>query len=309
MEKLVVIITGPTCSGKSDIAYRLAQMMDTEIISADSRQMYRELNIGTAKPPKEYLNTVKHHFIDSHSLTESFDAGEFEQESINIISRLHGENKIPIACGGSGLYIRSLKTGIIDIPPNEEVRESLDQKRQAIGNEGIYALLQTVDPESAEKMIPQNYKRVMRALEVFYITNKTIGEIQKNHKRDFNPVFLMFGINWEREILYDRVNKRVDKMMEEGLLKEVQSITASENYRGLNALNTVGYKEIIAHLNGETTLETAISHIKRNTRHFAKRQLTWFRDEPDIKWLPAANESTISNFCEIIHAEIVNYRS
>ncbi len=292
MERRVIVIAGPTASGKTELAILLAEKLKSEIISADSRQFYKMLDIGTAKPTKEELARAKHHFIDTHEISDVYNASKFEHDALKIIAGLHKQNKIPVVAGGSGLYIRAIVDGIMNqVATDEKFREELLRIREEKGNEYLYGMLQRVDPVSAAKMLPQNWKRVMRALEVFHIANKPIWKLQEEYKREDNLIFCQFALNWEREKLYERIEVRVDKMMRDGLVKEVKQILESGYDRNLNALNTVGYKEIADYLGGKIQLERAVELIKRNTRRFAKRQLTWFRKDKRIVWLDV-NEKT-----------------
>ena len=284
MEKLAIVIVGPTCSGKTSLAINLALKLQTEVISADSRQIYKHLTIGTAKPDKQDLEKVKHHFIDQLNPEVDFNASIFENESLQIIKSLHRQNKVPIIAGGSGLYIKALVDGIFDtVDTDDEYRAELLKLKNEFGNEHLYDLLKEVDPKSADTMLPQNWKRVMRALEVHKSAGKPIWEVQSDHKRKVEINFLQFGLNWNREILYENIELRVDSMIEKGLVEEVKSIISNYN-SSLNSLNTVGYKEIIECLENKISLERAVELIKRNTRRYAKRQMTWFRKDDRIKW-------------------------
>ncbi len=301
MERKVIVIVGPTCSGKSQVALNLAEKLNTEIISADSRQIYKYLSIGTAKPTEIELSKIKHHFIDVLSPDEDYNVSRFEEEALKIIASLVSENKIPIVVGGSGLYIKALIDGIInEVSIDEEYRQQLKEKRENYGNEFLYNELKKVDPVSASKMLPQNWKRVMRALEVYHLTGKPIWEFHQSHKRVVNYEFCQFGLLWEREILYKRIEVRVDSMIENGLVEEVRKILSMGYPKNLNSLNTVGYKEIISYLENEITLDKAIELIKRNTRRFAKRQMTWFRKDNRIMWINISNESDLIYAPDII---------
>lgn len=286
MERKVIVVAGPTCSGKTTVSLKIAEQLNTEIISADSRQVYKYLNIGTAKPSPEILTRIKHHFVDELQPDESFDANVFEIKAGKIINRLHEQNKIPVVQGGSGLYIKALIDGLYDTADKDEnYRELLGKERELYGNEYLYAKLLKVDPESASKMIPQNWKRVMRALEVFHLTGKSILYHQKEFIRQDKPDFLQFGLNWNRERLYERINQRVDEMIASGLEEETKKVLGMGYSDSLNALNTVGYKEMISYFKGEYDFQTTVELIKRNTRRFAKRQLTWFRKDKRIRWI------------------------
>lgn len=305
MERKVACIVGPTCSGKTALSILLAEKLSTEIISADSRQVYKHLSIGTAKPSLEQLQKVKHHFIDELNPDEYFNVSIFEQESLKIIERLFLENKIPVLTGGSGLYIKALIDGIFDtVDPDDEIRKELLIKKHLYGNDQLYNELKKVDPISADKMLPQNWKRVIRALEVIYSTGFPIWELQQKHNRESSINFLQFGLLWNREILYKNIEERVDQMIENGLVEEVKGILSIGLSKDLNSLNTVGYKEIISYLNKEISLEKAIELIKRNTRRFAKRQMTWFRKDDRIKWLEIKTEFDLELISEKIFNEL-----
>lgn len=285
MEKVIVIV-GPTCSGKTVLAVTLAQTLNTEIISADSRQIYKNLNIGTAKPTRQELSLVKHHLVNELELDEVFNAGRFVEQAEKIISGLHSGNKIPLIVGGTGLYIKSLIDGIINsVDTKEEIREQLLNDRKKFGNEYLYEALKKVDPLSASKMLPQNWKRIIRALEVYYISGKPIWKHFEEQNQTPKYNFLQFGLEWERSELYKRIEDRVEWMISNRLVDEVVSILNMGYSKQLNALNTVGYKEIIAYLENEISLERAVDLIKRNTRRYAKRQITWFKADKRIEWL------------------------
>ncbi|MBI1936813.1 MAG: tRNA (adenosine(37)-N6)-dimethylallyltransferase MiaA [Ignavibacteriales bacterium] len=297
MERKVIVIVGPTCSGKTKLSISLAEKMNGEIISADSRQIYKYLDIGTAKPLPEELRKVKHHFVDCFEPEGDYNVSKFETDALNIIEKLFAENKTPILCGGSGLYIKALVDGIFNtIDVDVEFREELKKNRELFGNEHLYEELKKVDPVSAANMLPQNWKRVMRALEVYHLSGVPIRQFQEIYKRDnVNISFVQFGLNWERQILYKNIEKRVDKMIGDGLVDEVEKILSKGYSKELNSLNTVGYKEIISFLNNEYPLERAIELIKRNTRRFAKRQMTWFRKDERINWIDVTNDKDFSS--------------
>ncbi len=299
------MIAGPTCSGKTEIGIRLAKRLNTEIISADSRQIFKLLDIGTAKPSTTELTEIKHHFIDELMPDEKFDVSKFENASLGVIKKLLNQNKIPVVVGGSGLYIKAIVDGIFDIDSDENLRDKFLDAKRKYGNDFLYNKLMEVDPVSAKNMLPQNWKRVMRALEVFYTSGKPIWEIQSNHKREVNFDFLQFGIEWNRETLYYNIEKRVDKMIELGLVEEVKKILSLGYNPNLNSLNTVGYKEIISYLKNEISIERAVELIKRNTRRFAKRQLTWFRKDKRIRWMRINSKN---EFPQIVNSIMIEYR-
>lgn len=306
MERLVIVIVGPTCSGKTSLSIELARELRTEILSADSRQVFKHLNIGTAKPKTELLNSIKHHFIDSINIDEKFNASIFEEEALKIIENLFQQKKIPIVVGGSGLYIQALVDGIFNIvSTDDEMRNKFLEIKTKDGVEALYNELKNVDPVSAAKMLPQNWKRVTRALEVYYSTGRPIWELQQLYKRENEINFLQYGLDWDREQLYSNIELRVDEMIKNGLVEEVNNVLSKGYSTNLNALNTVGYKEIIKYLENEISLDEAISLIKRNTRRFAKRQLTWFRKDKRIKWIPINDIEQIEKISTAILEEVL----
>jgi len=305
LEKRVIVILGPTCSGKTSLSLLLAKSLNSEVISADSRQIYKVLSIGTAKPTELELKIAKHHFVDLLNPDEDYNVSRFEIEALKIIDEIHKLNKIPIVVGGSGLYIKAIVEGLWnDVDTDSAFRQKLMEEKEEFGNQFLYDKLVKVDSKSAETMLPQNYKRVIRALEVFHLTGKSLVDFHQEHKRKSDYVFYQFGLDWKREVLYNNIDKRVDEMIQDGLVDEVKSILEMGYSPELNSLNTVGYKEIISYLNGEYDIERAIELIKRNTRRFAKRQLTWFRKDENIKWfaindkneIPLIADAIIGNF-------------
>lgn len=301
MELKVLVIVGPTCSGKTSLAIKLAQKLKSEVISADSRQIYKYLNIGTAKPNDSQLSLVKHHFIDMLEPDENYNVSRFEKESLEVINSLLKKNIIPIIAGGSGLYIKSLIDGIFDdVDTDENYRNELLDKRKNYGNEYLYDLLKSVDPKTASNVLPQNWKRIIRALEVFHLTGKPIWEFHQNQERTLELKFYQFGLQWDREVLYNNIELRVDAMIANGLVDEVKSLLKMGFNNNLNSLNTVGYKEIFDYLESKISLERAVELIKRNTRRYAKRQMTWFRKDERIFWHKINSENDIDFISEKI---------
>ena len=263
----------------------LAKQLQSEIISADSRQIYKLLDIGTAKPTKNELKNIKHYFIDELYPNEDFNVSIFEKRSNIIIQDLIDRKKIPIVVGGSGLYIKTLIDGISDaIDTDSNIRGELLELRRKYGNEYLYDELKKHDAVSANRMFPQNWKRVIRALEVIKITGKPIWQHHNETKKNNDFDFYQVGLFWERDLLYQNIEKRVDEMLELGLVEEVENILSKGYSKKLNSLNTVGYKEIIQYINSEISFERAVELIKRNTRRYAKRQMTWFNADKRIKW-------------------------
>ncbi|MBS1520070.1 MAG: tRNA (adenosine(37)-N6)-dimethylallyltransferase MiaA [Bacteroidetes bacterium] len=289
--KKLIVIAGPTAVGKTAAAIKLAQQLNTEIISADSRQFYREMSIGTAKPDAEELAQAKHHFIDSHSITENFTVGNFEKEALLLLAELFKTHNQVIMVGGSGLFIQAVTQGFDNLPTADpEIREKLNQELSEKGIELLQQKLKEADPDYYNQVDLNNPQRLIRALEVFETTGKPFSSYRKANinSRPFESIKIVLDL--PREVLYDRINKRVDIMVEHGLVEEVRSLLP---YRHLNALNTVGYSELFDYFENKTDLDTAISLIKQNTRRFAKRQLTWFRKDKDVKWLMADDVNLI----------------
>lgn len=300
MEEVITIV-GPTCSGKTKLSLILAEKINGEIISADSRQVYKYLDIGSAKPEQSTLKIIKHYFIDELKPDENFNASIFAKKSEEIIERILAENKNPIIVGGSGLYVKAIIDGISgSADTNDEIRKELLEIRKKYGNDFLYDELKKVDEISASKMLPQNWKRVMRALEVVRITGKPIWQHHQDEIKISKFRFKQIGLNWQRELLYKNIENRVDEMIEKGLIDEVKSILNRGFERSINSLNTVGYKEIIQYLDFEISLDKAIELIKRNTRRYAKRQMTWFNADNRIEWHQIKDEEDLIKLAEII---------
>ncbi|WP_212003089.1 tRNA (adenosine(37)-N6)-dimethylallyltransferase MiaA [Chitinophaga sp. HK235] len=280
--KTVIIIAGPTASGKTALAIKLAQLFGTSVISADSRQCYREISIGTAKPTPEELSAVPHYFIDSHSIREEVNAGIYEQLALQYATEIFQKNEVAIMCGGTGLYIRAFCEGIDDmpaIPPG--IREMLNARYAEHGLSWLQEELRQRDPQFYATAETQNPQRLIRALEVLEATGQSITTFRTAVKaqRDFR--ILKIGLTPPKEQLHENIHKRVDLMMSAGLVEEVKSVLP---YRQHNALRTVGYQEIFDYLDGKLSLEQAVEDIKTHTRQYAKRQLTWFRKDKEYQW-------------------------
>ncbi len=284
MKKTHIVITGPTAVGKTALAIQVAQHFSTAIISADSRQCFKELNIGVAKPSAEELNLVPHHFISSHHITDTVNAAVFEQYALEKTADIFQANDVAVMVGGTGLYIKAFCEGIDQIPVIEPgIREAIMQGYATNGLGWLQGAIKKSDPAwfaTGETMNPQ---RVMRALEIKLSTGRSILDFQTAQKRqrDFNIITI--GLELPRETLYTQINRRVDSMMEAGLLSEVEAL---QPFRELNALQTVGYKEIFSYFDKEISLQQAIEAIKQNTRHYAKRQMTWFKKNANTLWSP-----------------------
>jgi tRNA dimethylallyltransferase len=282
---------------------QIANRINCEIVSADSRQIYRLMDIGTSKPPMEILENVPHHFINILNPDEDYSAGQYAKEARGVIERIREKGKLPLVVGGSGLYIRALLNGFFgEDYRDESIRARLNNQLEEEGASGLYSELQRVDPRSAEQTHPNNVRRLLRSLEVFYITGKPMSEIQKSGDDPAPFPWIKFGLIMEREYLYERINRRVDQMFKEGLIEEVQDLLKNGYSPKLNSLNSVGYREVIEYLSDNLDLENCISLVKQNTRRYAKRQLTWFRREIDIHWT-VIDDST--NFAQEIAENVL----
>ncbi len=287
----LISIIGPTAVGKTALAIELAKWLKCEIISADSRQFYKEMTIGTAKPTTEELASVPHHFIDSHSIDEYYSAGEFGRDALSRIQELHKSNKVVITVGGSSLYLKALWEGFDEIPAVDmKIRDQLIKEFEDNGLENLLKELSQKDPNYYEKVDRRNHQRIIRALEVIRSSGTPFSEfrLQKNIEMPYDQ--LKIGLNIEREELFDRINERMDVMIKEGLFEEAESLF---DYRNHNALQTVGYSEIFDFMEGKYDKEEAVRLLKRNSRRYAKRQLTWFRRFEEIHWFAPQQKDQI----------------
>ena len=279
----LIVIAGPTAVGKTDFAIEVAKHFNTEIISADSRQCFRELNIGVARPSKDELEQVPHHFIASHSITETINAAWYEQYALDLLQQLFQQYETLVLVGGTGLYIKALLEGLDNMPNiPDTIREKVIAIYHQEGLKKLHEILEQQQDPFLEKGEILNPQRVMRAVEVLLHTGNSITEFKKGIKAQRPFTIHFFGLEMDRALLYQRINTRVDVMMQEGLLEEVKSLFSQKH---LNALQTVGYKELFTYLENKCTLNFAIEEIKKNTRHYAKRQITWFKKQDGITWL------------------------
>ena len=291
----LISIVGPTAVGKTTMAIELAKEFKTEIISADSRQFYIELNIGTAKPSKSELETAKHHFVNTLSITTDYNASDFEKDALAFLNDYFKQKKTAILCGGSGMYVDALLKGFDSGVPtaDEDIRANLNEKFASNGIESLQEQLKELDPALYNTIDLQNTKRLLRAIEVCLITGKPFSEIRKNDPkiRPFNVVKI--GLDQDRDQLYNKINHRVDLMVKAGLVEEVESVL---KYKEKNALKTVGYKELFSYLEGQKSLTEAIEKIKVNSRRYAKRQLTWFKKDKEIEWFTPDQKAQIIEY-------------
>lgn len=280
--KRLIVIIGPTAIGKTAFAIELAQSFQTEIISADSRQFFKELNIGVARPSDTELAAVKHHFIGFLSVEEEYSAGRYAADALDLLNQLFEKHDTVFCCGGSMLYVDALVNGLDDLPGDKTIRSSIQNELNEFGLSYLQRRLKELDPVYYNQVDLNNPHRVMRAIEVCLVTGNRYSDLRKQTTQERSFDTIKIGLNSEREWLYNRINQRVDIMMKQGLLDEVKSVYPQRN---LNALNTVGYKELFDHLDGNSTMEESIDKIKQHTRNFAKRQLTWWRRDESINWI------------------------
>ena len=296
--KHLLIICGPTAVGKTAISVELSKHYNTEIISADSRQLYTEMSIGTAQPTLDEMQGIPHHLLDCISVQQTYTAGDYERDALKILDELFTKHNLVIMCGGTGLYIDAVCKGFDEgLESNEEIKKQIIEQYQQNGLIWLQEQVKELDIDFYKQADIQNPQRLMRALEVCKTTGKPYSSFRKNIavKRDFNVIKVF--IQEEREILYQRINQRVDKMMKDGLLKEAQTLYA---YRYLNALNTVGYKELFGYFDQQTSLEKAVDLIKQHTRNYAKRQITWFKNDEDCTAFFPSEIEKIKAFTDII---------
>ncbi len=281
----VIVIAGPTASGKTSVSVELAKRINGEIISADSMQIYKEMNIGTAKVTKEEMQGIKHYLIDVISPDEAFNVTKYKKMAEEAIEEILKKGKTPIIVGGTGLYINTLVNGIefTEVVEDKEFREEMQKIAIEKGSKHLHDELRKIDSEAANIIDENNVRRVIRALEIYKITGKTKTRLDEESRKEVKYDYKIYGIETPREILYDRINKRVDKMLEEGLIDEVKSLLEKYNF-SLTALQGLGYKEVKEYLDGETSYEEMVEKLKIETRRYAKRQLTWFRKNKETNW-------------------------
>lgn len=297
MKKLLVFVVGPTAIGKTSTAIDLATHFNTEIISCDSRQFYKEMNIGTAKPSPNEIKKIKHHLVGNISVNKNYNISEFTNDANNILKSILDKKNIAILVGGSGLYIESLIFGIDQIPEvSMDLRNKLNNDLKNNGIKFLQDLLKNMDPEISDKIDMKNPRRVIRALEICLTSKKKYSQIIDKTQKIPKYDFLCIGLDCNRKELYEVINKRVDSMMANGLVSEVKSLY---RFRKNNALNTIGYKEIFEYLDGKDSLENCVEKIKVNSRRYAKRQLTWFRSKNYVKWFDKPNIEELINYIEI----------
>ena len=283
MNRHLITIIGPTAIGKTNLAIKIADYFKTEIVSADSRQFYKEMNIGTAKPSNSELNSIKHHLINNKSINDNYNISDYEKDALKAIKSIFNKNDAAILVGGSGLYINTVLYGLDEIPGiSDEIRNSLYLDLELKGIKKLQEELKLLDPASYSDIDINNPRRLIRALEVSISTGKSYSSFLKKKKKKRNFNIIVLGINQERSELYNKINTRVDNMIESGLINEVKELY---NLKGLNALNTIGYREVFNYIEDKYSLDECINEIKKNTRRYAKRQLTWFKSIDNVEWI------------------------
>jgi tRNA dimethylallyltransferase len=296
MSKTLVIILGPTAVGKTALSIQVARHLKTEIISADSRQIYKELQIGTALPCSQELHTVKHHLIQTHSIHQYYNASQFEIEALEIIQDLFLKKDTIVMTGGSMLYLDVVCNGIDDLPEiDQDIRSEITLRFEKEGIDPLRRELKIIDPEYYQVCDLKNHKRIMHALEIYFMTGKKYSSYRINTKKERDFEILKIGLNTERGALHERINKRVDQMIIDGLVDEAWTVYP---YKNLNSLNTVGYRELFEYFDNKISLETAIELIKRNSRRYARRQLTWFKKDTEINWFDTDDLSDVIPFVD-----------
>lgn len=303
--KPVLVIVGPTGIGKTGLSEEIASLMPVEIVSADSRQIYKSLDIGTAKPPGHLLKSVPHHMINFLRPDEYFSAGMFSQIGRKIIEQIQLRDHVALVVGGSGLYVRALIDGLNNIEVRDEkIRTSLRNRMIYEGLDALYQELLNRDPDLAKRLSPNDSQRILRGLEVYLVTGKKMSVLQEAETKPANFQSVMYGLTASREILYQRINQRVEDMLENGLLAEVANLKLRGLTPALNSLNTVGYKEVFDYLDDRISYDQMIELVKRNSRRYAKRQMTWFRKDTRISWIEVEQDTDLS---EVAHKIVATY--
>ncbi|MGV3266250.1 tRNA (adenosine(37)-N6)-dimethylallyltransferase MiaA [Cytobacillus pseudoceanisediminis] len=295
-EKLAVLI-GPTAVGKTKLSILLAKSFNAEIISGDSMQIYKSMDIGTAKIKEEEMEGIPHHLIDIKNPEDPFSAAEFQELVRSKITEITSRGKLPMIVGGTGLYIQSViyDYQFSDAPSDEEFRKTLEERAEREGNDALFKELLAIDPESAEKIHPNNIRRVVRALEIYHCTGKTMSQYQENQDPALLYDTALIGLTMDRDTLYERINLRVEIMMKEGLLEEVRALY-DLGLKDCQSIQAIGYKELYEYFNGRVSLEDAVGNLKQNSRRYAKRQLTWFRNKMNVEWFDMSDTADPHEF-------------
>ncbi len=304
--KPVVVIVGPTAVGKSRVAVEVAKAFETEVLTADSRQVYRGMNVGTDKPASEERQAVPHRLIDLVNPDESFNAGLYRRKATDEIERLYRDSRLPLVVGGTGLYVRTLLKGLCDAPPADPiVRSALRREAKDQGHDRLYARLVEVDPVTAARLYPRDEAKVIRALEVYQLSGRRMSEFQQEHgfaERPFSA--LIIGLNRDRDALYRRIEERIDWQLTHGLIEETQQLLIQGYQRTSAAMKGLGYRQVAEHLAGEYDVAEMVRRFKRDTRHFSKRQMTWFRKEQGIQWLMIEESESVQHTAALVIGQV-----
>lgn len=303
----LLVLVGPTAVGKSELAIKVARQLKTDIISADSAQIYRHLDIGTAKPSPEEQKTVKHHLIDLVEPDQYYSVADYQKSAARTIKELWQEGKLPFLVGGTGLYIKAVTDSYAFGPKgaSRELRAAYEEMASSEGLDKLYDRLRAIDPDAAGRIHPNDQRRIIRALEVYTLERKPISEQVTQTGREVSPYkTVIFGINMERGLLYSRIEERVDDMIKQGFIKEVQSLCEDGYDDHTPGMQVLGYKQLLTYLKGNTSLEETVTEIKKQTRNLAKRQLTWFRRESNLEWITSTDQFSIDSITEIICTKV-----
>lgn len=300
MLKKIVAVAGPTASGKTALALKIAERFDGEVVSCDSMQIYRHMDVGTAKPSIEEMERIPHHMIDIAEPFENYSVADFAEQARKCIDDILSRGKLPVLAGGTGLYMDSIieNIGFADFGSDEEFRREMQMLADREGNQAVHRLLAEKDPDAAEKIHPNNIRRVIRALEVCRLTGKTFTQVNMESRRQRMYHALIFAIDTDREVLYERINHRVDRMIDEGLVEEVQGLRNMGISREHTSMQAIGYKELMEFLDGNCNFDEAVEKIKQESRRYAKRQITWFKRNKDIHWVSVANDEEVKKVLE-----------
>jgi tRNA dimethylallyltransferase len=304
--KPVIVLIGPTAVGKSRVAVEVAKAFDTEVLTADSRQVYRGMDVGTDKPTPEERQGVPHRLIDLINPDESFNAGLYRRQALDEIERLYQSCRLPLVVGGTGLYVRTLLKGLCDAPPTDPiVRGALQQEVRDYGHDRLYARLVTVDPVVAARLHPRDESKVLRALEVHQVSGRRMSEYQQEHgfaERPFSA--LIIGLSRDRDVLYRRIEERIDWQLTHGLIEETKQLLACGYRRDSAAMKGLGYRQVAEHLAGDYDAIEMVRRFKRDTRHYSKRQMTWFRKEPEIQWLTVEESESVQRTAALVTGQV-----
>ena len=307
--KPVVVILGPTAVGKSRVAVEVAKAFETEVLTADSRQVYRGMDIGTDKPAQEERQAVPHRLIDLVNPDEPFNAGLYRGQAVDEIDRLYRDHRLPLVVGGTGLYVRTLLKGLCDAPPADPMlRAALRREANEQGLDRLYARLIGVDPVAASRLHPRDESKVIRALEVYQLSGRRMSEFQQEHafaERPFSS--LIIGLNRDRDVLYRRIEERIDWQLAHGLIEETTCLLSLGYQRESSAMKGLGYRQVAEHLAGEYDAAEMVRRFKRDTRHFSKRQMTWFRKEPGVQWLAIENSDSVAHTAELVIGQVERF--